>query len=121
MSLENPLNNRLNTHKSAMGMDVPEDFFFQNKVKIKTQIKQIDARPAPVQRALFWLPHLAAASFALFLSLRSPLLTQNNDIVEDVFVSQLLIDTLVADDTQLDDLIQQIILDDLDQYIANID
>lgn len=107
------------THKS-LGYKRPED---HSAVSKKHILQLIQAEQSPPRRRLLKSPWVALSGVAASLLLLF-FFTQTNapqqpvQVEEDAFVTSLLMETLLLDETQLDQVIQEALLENFENDLA---
>lgn len=105
-----------------LGWKLPKGFSERSKESIRASIlKEHQKKAKPIQLLPWAFLSGAAVSLALFLwfnGVEAPKAQDHHSVVEDVFVTSLLMETLLLDGRELDLRIQESLLDDFEKDLA---
>lgn len=109
----------LSKNRAPLGFKTPENFSDKSKKSILSKIDK-KRKKKPTYQLLSWFGAAAAAATLIFsLNQPSPFSTlEQKDELNDPFVTSLLIDTLLLDEMELDQQIQNALLDNFENDLA---
>lgn len=120
--LEQIKNKYSNIHESLLGLKQPEGFSKESKALIREKLNASTHKKNPVIRLRNSMGIGAVAASLLFLIALnhnpSPPPQESATLVEDVFVTSLLLDTLLLEEEAIDQVIQESLLDNFEQNLA---
>jgi hypothetical protein len=112
----------INRHASMLGFEQPEGFSEQSRVLIKKKLNKTKQNTSVFSvRALFGTVAIAASLLLLFTLNLTPdteTTVASETMVEDVFVTSFLLDTLLLEEEVLDQVIQESLLDNFEENLA---
>jgi len=112
-----------NKHASILGFEQPEGFSDHSRKLIREKLTTAKQKKTSVQplRTLFASLAIAASLVLLFTLSPTPDVedtTATDPIEEDVFVTSLLLNTLLLEEEALDKVIQESLLDNFEENLA---
>ncbi len=111
-----------NRHASMLGFEQPEGFSEQSRALIKKKLHKTKQNTRLFSvRALFGTVAIAASLLLLFTLNLTPdteTTVASETMVEDVFVTSFLLDTLLLEEEVLDQVIQESLLDNFEENLA---
>jgi hypothetical protein len=108
-----------NRHASMLGFEQPEGFSEQSRVLIKKKLHKTKQNTSIFSvRALFGTVASLLLLFTLNLTPDKETTVASETMVEDVFVTSFLLDTLLLEEEVLDQVIQESLLDNFEENLA---
>lgn len=111
-----------NLHKSLLGLNQPEDFSNHSKALIRQKLTAVPIKKTPIisMHKLIGIGAIAASVLLLMtINLNPTSVPQDSAaVVEDGYVTSLLLDTLLLEEEVIDQVIQESLLDNFEENLA---
>lgn len=114
--------NNLEHNQEDLGFNRPKNHAVESKKHIMELIRAEKNAPTKARLTSPWVPLIGIAASILFIFILSTTnvttVLEESKVEEDVFVTSLLMDTLLLEEAELDQAIQEALLDDFENDLA---